>query len=143
MLLSILRDISIVCIMMMVVVQAFLFALVLMATRVIVPSAFPCCRLTRRQTSAIHGVKSSATRREPVQTVLSWTIMVPLSSRAAETVGKDDNCNDSMCLGVWDGLFADCPHNGNPTLPGASYLLKSGAGCVSSQDDTPGIFSEP
>jgi hypothetical protein len=54
---------------------------------------------------------------------------------AAETVGKDPNCIDATCLGVWDGLLADCPH------PMAS--VRSGAGCVSSQDDTPGNFAEP
>ena len=52
---------------------------------------------------------------------------------AAETVGKDASCNDSSCLGVWDGLLADCPHG----------MRMPGAGCTSSQDDTPGIFSEP
>jgi len=55
---------------------------------------------------------------------------------AAETVGKDPNCSAANCLGVWDGLLADCPHD-NLTL------LGGGAGCTSSQDDTPGIFSEP
>lgn len=54
---------------------------------------------------------------------------------AAETIGKDPSCNDASCLGVWDGLLADCPHSKN--------LLGGGAGCVSSQDDTPGIFAEP
>jgi uncharacterized protein (DUF1499 family) len=52
---------------------------------------------------------------------------------AAETVGKDSDCKDATCLGVWDGLLADCPHN----------TMKSGAGCVSSQDDTPAVFAEP
>jgi hypothetical protein len=56
--------------------------------------------------------------------------------KATETVGKDPNCNDSTCLGVWDGLLADCPHN-----PSASPF--GSASCVASQDDTPGIFSEP
>ncbi|KAL7508028.1 hypothetical protein ACHAXN_007604 [Cyclotella atomus] len=55
---------------------------------------------------------------------------------AAETIGKDPSCNDSSCLGVWDGLLADCPHEKN-------LLGGVGAGCVSSQDDTPGIFAEP
>jgi hypothetical protein len=55
-------------------------------------------------------------------------------SVAAETVGKDKDCNDSTCLGVWDGLLADCPHK---------KISTGGAGCTSSQDDTPGIFSEP
>jgi uncharacterized protein (DUF1499 family) len=53
---------------------------------------------------------------------------------AAETIGKDPDCNEAGCLGVWDGLLADCPHSG---------LFKMGAGCTASQDDTPGIFSEP
>lgn len=53
-------------------------------------------------------------------------------SFAAETVGKDENCNDQYCIGVWDGLLADCPHT-----------MSGGAGCTSSQDDTPGIFQEP
>ena len=56
-------------------------------------------------------------------------------SAASETVGKDPECLDRSCLGVWDGLLADCPHS--------SGLLKGGASCTSSQDDTPGIFSEP
>jgi hypothetical protein len=54
------------------------------------------------------------------------------TAAAAETVGKDPDCNDTGCLGVWDGLLADCPHG-----------INGGAGCTSSQDDTPGIFSEP
>ena len=64
-------------------------------------------------------------------------------ANAAETVGKDPDCDDLTCLGVWDGLLADCPHDNAslgkfvPGLPGG------GAGCTSSQDDTPGIFSEP
>mmetsp|Transcript_26995 Transcript_26995/g.39485 ORF Transcript_26995/g.39485 Transcript_26995/m.39485 type:complete len:344 (+) Transcript_26995:59-1090(+) len=57
-------------------------------------------------------------------------------AQAAETVGKDPNCNDGSCLGIWDGLLADCPHDGKLSLGG-------GAGCVSSQDDTPGVFAEP
>lgn len=55
---------------------------------------------------------------------------------AAETVGKDENCNEATCLGVWDGLLADCPHS----YPRNKF---GGAGCVSSQDDTPGVFAEP
>jgi hypothetical protein len=53
---------------------------------------------------------------------------------AAETIGKETDCNEAGCLGVWDGLLADCPHGGLKIL---------GAGCTASQDDTPGIFSEP
>lgn len=62
------------------------------------------------------------------------TATVPLAS-TAETIGKDPNCNERGCLGVWDGLLADCPHN--------IVLPMSGASCASSQDDTPGIFAEP
>ena len=61
----------------------------------------------------------------------------PFSVHAAETVGKDENCNDATCLGVWDGLLADCPHNTRMKFG------VGGAACVSSQDDTPGIFAEP
>jgi hypothetical protein len=65
----------------------------------------------------------------------------PFAASAAETVGKDGDCDDASCLGVWDGLLADCPHRGNgPPLPGWGG---GGAGCVSSQDDAPGIFAEP
>ena len=53
-------------------------------------------------------------------------------ANAAETVGKDEACTTASCLGVWDGLFADCPH-GRSTK----------SSCVSSQDDTPGNFAEP
>ena len=45
-------------------------------------------------------------------------------AQSAETIGKDPDCNDASCLGVWDGLLADCPH-GNA----AGF----GNGCVSSQ----------
>ena len=63
---------------------------------------------------------------------LATTLVVATSpAHAAETVGKDPDCNDSTCLGVWDGLLADCPH------------LKGSSSCVSSQDDTPGVFAEP
>ena len=55
-------------------------------------------------------------------------------AEAVETVGKDPDCNERMCLGVWGGMLADCPHGGG---------FLQGAGCTSSQDDTPGIFSEP
>ena len=50
-------------------------------------------------------------------------------------MGKDPNCNDASCLGVWDGLLADCPHS--------KVAMNSGSACTSSQDDTPGIFAEP
>ena len=32
---------------------------------------------------------------------------------AAETVGKDADCDDASRLGVWDGLLVDCPHPPN------------------------------
>ena len=35
---------------------------------------------------------------------------------------------------MWDGLLADCPHTRGKF---------GGAACVSSQDDTPGVFAEP
>jgi hypothetical protein len=57
---------------------------------------------------------------------------------AAETVGKEEGCNDATCLGVWDGLLADCPHPAKN-----NFLGGAGAACVSSQDDTPGVFAEP
>jgi len=63
------------------------------------------------------------------------TSIVPSPATAAETIGKDPNCADASCAGVWDGLLADCPHGG--------LGMNLGAGCVSSQDDTPGIFAEP
>jgi hypothetical protein len=53
---------------------------------------------------------------------------------AAETIVKDPQCNDAGCYGAWDGLLANCP---SPSIVGR------GAGCVSSQDDTPGVFDEP
>lgn len=68
-------------------------------------------------------------------TAVSFVLVSPSSSRAAETVGKDPFCNDATCIGVWDGLLADCPHG--------QISKSSGAGCASSQDDTPGIFAEP
>lgn len=49
------------------------------------------------------------------------------SASAAETVGKDADCNALYCLGVWDGILADCNERN----------------CVSSQDDTPSVFAEP
>ena len=59
----------------------------------------------------------------------------PEGALAAETIGKDSNCNSPACLGIWDGLLADCPHG--------TITMSSGAGCASSQDDTPGVFAEP
>lgn len=98
-------------------------------------------RPTRRQGTARH-----ATRRHCLEQISVATAMVmatqslPSPARSAETIGKDDDCNDGNCLGVWDGMLADCPH-GKDGMRGA--LWNTGAGCVSSQDDTPGIFAEP
>ena len=55
-----------------------------------------------------------------------------------ETIGKDPNCHDASCLGIWDGLLANCDHH-HPRNPISATV----AGCVSSQDDTPGTFAEP
>ena len=72
--------------------------------------------------------------------VMLPSVSFPTSpANAAETIGKDELCNDASCLGVWDGLLADCPHDKRSDL----FLGNWGAGCVSSQDDTPGIFAEP
>ena len=76
-----------------------------------------------------------ASRRDlllPLLLLATTTTIAPPKAVAAETIGKADDCQDSYCLGVWDGLLADCPHG-----------KSAGAGCVCSQDDTPGIFSEP
>ena len=59
----------------------------------------------------------------------------PFLANAAETVGKDSSCNGPSCLGVWDGLLADCPHDIKN-----NKLLK-GAGCASSQDDSRALGS--
>lgn len=73
-------------------------------------------------------------RRWCISIVAAGSLLVDRAVYAAETVGKDEDCNDSTCLGVWDGLLADCPHG---------KIMAANAGCTSSQDDTPGIFSEP
>jgi hypothetical protein len=87
-----------------------------------------------------HQQKHDRQRRQLLHTMIAASLPwfatgLGRSADAAETVGKDPNCSDAACLGVWDGLLADCPH------PMAS--VRSGAGCVSSQDDTPGNFAEP
>ncbi|CAB9502216.1 expressed unknown protein [Seminavis robusta] len=103
---------------------------------------------TSRQSASLPdtALHATFTRRGTLANIIALGVassLVQVPVAVAETIGKADDCNESYCLGVWDGLFADCPHNGNAGLPGASYLLKSGAGCASSQDDTPGIFAEP
>lgn len=83
--------------------------------------------------------KMSLTRRMALQQLfvsVSTTATAATAANAAETIGKDEDCDDASCMGVWDGLLADCPHGGRGGWGG-------GAGCVSSQDDTPGIFAEP
>ena len=83
--------------------------------------------------------KMSLTRRMALRQLfvsVSTTATAATAANAAETIGKDENCDDASCMGVWDGLLADCPHGGRGGWGG-------GAGCVSSQDDTPGIFAEP
>jgi uncharacterized protein (DUF1499 family) len=73
------------------------------------------------------------------QVLFLATILVPTRTAAvstsSETIGKDPSCLTSSCLGVWDGLLADCPQQ--------SGVRVGGAGCVASQDDTPGVFAEP
>ncbi len=104
------------------------------------------CALVQRPTPLPHhssrpiAKDSSLSRRSLVASLIGTSaaasfLAVPVV-KASETVGKDPDCNDSTCLGVWDGLLADCPHG-----PGASALGSSA--CVASQDDTPGIFAEP
>ena len=56
----------------------------------------------------------------------------PRPAAGGETVGKDATCDDPSCLGVWDGLLANCP------------ATAGGAGCVCSQDDSSRrVFAEP
>jgi hypothetical protein len=84
-----------------------------------------------------------------VQQTTSSMLMLPsasstasIAANAAETIGKEESCNDASCLGVWDGLLADCPHD-KRSSSSTLFSRGAGAGCVSSQDDTPGIFAEP
>jgi hypothetical protein len=96
--------------------------------------------LARRQcisqmtSSLMTLLPATVTTITPLAIVPSDTHM---TANAAETIGKDPNCNDASCLGVWDGLLADCPHD-------KKNNFKFGrSGCASSQDDTPGVFAEP
>jgi uncharacterized protein (DUF1499 family) len=73
------------------------------------------------------------------------TTITTTSSKAAvavETIGKDPNCNTANCLGIWDGLLANCDHSSNSRRT-TMLMIGGSAGCVSSQDDTPGTFAEP
>jgi uncharacterized membrane protein len=108
-------------------------------------SALHICALVPLTTPSPHhssrliAKDGSLSRRALVASIIAASaasfLAVPVV-KASETVGKDPDCNDSTCLGVWDGLLADCPHG-----PGASVM--GSATCVASQDDTPGIFAEP
>ena len=108
-------------------------------------SAMHLCALVPLRTPSLHhssrtvAKDSTLSRRALVASLISTSVAsflaVPVV-KASETVGKDPDCNDSTCLGVWDGLLADCPHG-----PGSSAIGSSA--CVASQDDTPGIFAEP
>lgn len=98
-------------------------------------SSSSCCRIVDNRRKFLSSVLTLAATTT-TQFMPATTDHLPnaMIANAVETVGKDPNCNDASCLGVWDGLLADCPHTSNK--------LK-GAGCVSSQDDTPGVFAEP
>jgi hypothetical protein len=113
-------------------------------------------RSTRRHAKCSARHATTTTRRQCLEQISVATTMIasvttlvslPSPARSAETIGKADDCNDSYCLGVWDGMLADCPHSSNnkDVMQGkaSALLLRTGAGCVSSQDDTPGIFAEP
>jgi hypothetical protein len=88
--------------------------------------------------AVLESQRMSLTRRMVLlHQLLFSTASAAFVANAAETIGKDENCDVASCVGVWDGLLADCPHNRGGGWGGG------GAGCVSSQDDTPGIFAEP
>ena len=112
-------------------------AFLLLADSVAVNNALSA-PLSRR---AVLSTSTTYTLAGFLSTIISSTTTI---THAAETVGKDPDCNDSTCLGVWDGLLADCnhsvDHNTNIRFFGGGG---GSAGCVSSQDDTPGIFAEP
>ena len=93
----------------------------------------PAYSSSRRSLLSLFTIAAASTAPSPLQQPLTSNSFI---AHAAETIGKDESCNDPSCLGVWDGLLADCPHD-------TKKLMKGGAGCVSSQDDTPGIFAEP
>ena len=108
---------------------------------------FSCALLLMLQVALVHALSNQRTRpstptppggvvsrRHFTAGFLAAMGGLPSSVQAVETIGKDENCNDATCLGVWDGLLADCPHTSRQF---------GGAACVSSQDDTPGVFAEP
>jgi hypothetical protein len=122
--------------------------LLLLATMSVATSGFSSCHQQLKVFSPppilrMETALSCSSRRDIFLVVGGAVAASVVPARAAETVGKEEGCNDSSCLGVWDGLLADCPHNNNAAMRGAASLLKTGAGCVSSQDDTPGVFSAP
>jgi hypothetical protein len=100
-------------------------------------------KILTRRTWIQYGVVTSCT------IVVSWSSNVKASY--VETIGKDSNCNDANCLGIWDGLFANCNHVSSSSGSSSSSslsttiqgMIRTSAGCVSSQDDTPGSFAEP
>lgn len=96
--------------------------MVLLRTLVILAAPFNSAALARSLTN----------RKEFLGNLFASLVAAPGVALGAETIGKEGDCNDQYCIGVWDGLLADCPHT-----------MTAGAGCTASQDDTPGIFSEP
>lgn len=107
-----------------------------------ISSAMVSSRIEKSRATETPSFKSDSSRRGLLGSacmIIGSSVATQLVSgdpvSAAETIGKDPDCNESSCLGVWDGLLADCPHG--------KLSINSGAGCVSSQDDTPGCFAEP
>jgi len=111
----------------------------------IVPSPLTRLQATKQEPSSSIEMTRMCRRDVLSKIALSFVATSAMPSAAfakPETIGKDPNCNDSGCLGVWDGLLADCPHGGG-MLFGGTNGGGAGPGCVSSQDDTPGTFAEP
>lgn len=44
---------------------------------------------------------SFISRKEILHSIVSSILIPPIVTNAAETVGKDPDCNDGSCLGVW------------------------------------------
>lgn len=116
-------------VLLLLILRHWILLVVLLFTGLIPSPTTALSLLSRRQafvSSVMEGSASAAAAAAAVG-------LTSLRQACAETIGKDPDCNEASCLGVWDGLLADCPH----------VDIRSGAGCTSSQDDTPGIFSEP
>jgi len=99
-------------------------------------------RQARRSFLSLLAFSTAATNNflpPPLQSISANDLPNIAVANGVETVGKDPNCNDASCLGVWDGLLADCPHDKIQQ----EKIFAGGASCVSSQDDTPGVFAEP